>query len=182
LVERLTVTFLGQLEVHLRLVHALALPPPAGDGGLHARVLACDGLRALGVVPEIGRRGPLAQLAGALLEAGEVKDASRGSRRARRGPGRARAGPRAAWRRRPSCPAPWRPSISDAAARRERACSGRLRHRSRSAYRLLDDQGARVRLAGSRPRDPGAGSRAASWLDLARDGGGRGRLGERLGS
>src|SRR5262249_33286751 len=106
LVERVGVTFLRQLEVDLRLVHALALPAPSGDGGLHPRVLPGDGLRALGVVPEVGRRRPLAQLGGTLLEAGEVKDASRASRRARRARGPARADPRAAWRRPVSCPAP----------------------------------------------------------------------------
>src|SRR5262249_24056491 len=106
LFERVGVSFLRDLEVDLRLVHALALPAPPGDGGLHPSVLPGDGLRALGVVPEVGRRRPLAQLGGTLLEAGEVKDASRASRRARRARGRARAGPRAAWRRPASCPAP----------------------------------------------------------------------------
>src|SRR5262249_56137503 len=83
LVERVGVTFLRQLEVDLRLVHALALPAPSGDGGLHPRVLPGDGLRALGVVPEAGRRRPLAQLGGTLLEAAQVKDASRPPRRSR---------------------------------------------------------------------------------------------------
>src|SRR5262249_58216049 len=113
LVERLGVALLCQLEIHLRLVHSFALPPPARDGRLHAGVLARHRLRALGIVPEVGRRRLLAQLRGALLETGEVKDASRVSRRARRDPGRARAGPRAAWRRLIPCPAPCRRTLSN---------------------------------------------------------------------
>src|SRR5262249_55407924 len=125
-----------QLEIHLRLVHSFALAPPARDGRLHAGVLARHRLRALGIVPEIGRRRLLAQLRGALLESVEVKDASRVSRRARRDPGRARAGPRGAWRRLTPCPAPWRRSISNRAARRERAAAS-LHRRSPRTYRDL---------------------------------------------
>src|SRR5262249_28382998 len=134
LVERLGVALLCQLEVDLRLVHSLALPPPARDGRLHASILACHRLRAFGIVPEVGYRGLLAQLRRALSQCGEVKDASRVSRHARRAPGRARADPRAAWRRLIPCPAPWRPSIPDHAARRERAAAS-LRARSSRTYR-----------------------------------------------
>ena len=106
LLERLGVALLRELEIHLRLVDPFALPPPAGDGRLHASVLARHRLRALGIVPEVGRRRLLAQLGGALLESGEVKDASRVSRPARRARGPARAVPQAAWRRLTPCPAP----------------------------------------------------------------------------
>src|SRR5262249_50778685 len=73
------------------------------DGG----GLAADGLGALGVVPEVGGGGLLAQLGGAPFERGQVKDASR----ARPPGGRATASAREAERRgcRAGCrdPAPW---------------------------------------------------------------------------
>jgi len=75
--ERLGVAFLGELQEDLRLVDSLALRLPAVDRRGDARVLARDVLRALGIVPEVGRRRLLAQLRGALFQAGEVKDASR---------------------------------------------------------------------------------------------------------
>ena len=55
----------------------IALPAPRTDGRLHARVLARDRLRALGVVPQIRGGGLLAQLRGPPLQASQVKDASR---------------------------------------------------------------------------------------------------------
>jgi hypothetical protein len=95
--QRLGVALLCQLEVYLRLVDALALLPPPGDGGLDAGVLAGDRLGALGIVPQVGRRRLLAQLSGAFLEGREVKDASRARRPARRARGPARATRRAPW-------------------------------------------------------------------------------------
>ncbi len=83
LVERVGIALLGELEEDLRLVRALALALPAADRAEDLRRLAPDGLRLLGVVPEAGRGRLLAQLGGALLEAREVKGASRARRRAR---------------------------------------------------------------------------------------------------
>src|SRR5262249_39004666 len=93
--QRIAVALLRQLEVHLRIVEALALLPPCRDGGLDARVLAREGLGAFGIVPQVGRRRLLAQLRDAFLEARKVKGASRAPRRARRVREPARASPRA---------------------------------------------------------------------------------------
>src|SRR5262249_37533539 len=81
--ERLGITLLGELQEDLRLVHALPLALEAGDGAEHRGGLAADGLRLLGVVPESGGGRLLAQLAGAALQTGEVKGASRARRPAR---------------------------------------------------------------------------------------------------
>src|SRR5256884_441644 len=105
LAQCLGVALLGQLEEDLRLVHALALPPVLRDRVQNLRRLAPDGLRLLGVAPEAGGGGLLAQLGGAPLEAGEVKGASRARARARRGRARAPGAPRAASDRlRPASP------------------------------------------------------------------------------
>src|SRR5581483_1746650 len=76
LVQRVRIAFLGELEEDLRLVDALALAAPPVDGVPDAGRLAADGLRLLGVLPEVGRRRLRAQVGGATLQRGEVKDAS----------------------------------------------------------------------------------------------------------
>jgi hypothetical protein len=77
LAERVVVALLGELQEDLRLVGALALALPARDRVEDGGGLAPDGLRLLGVAPEPGGGGLLAQLRGAPLEARQVKDASR---------------------------------------------------------------------------------------------------------
>src|SRR5262249_15445356 len=78
--DRIGIALLGELEEHLHLVEALALPLPPRDRSEHLRGLAADCLRALGVVPEAGGGGLLVQLGRTPLEPGEVKGASRARR------------------------------------------------------------------------------------------------------
>src|SRR5579862_1334171 len=108
LVERVGIAFLGELEEDLRLVRPLTLAFPAADRVEDLRRLAPDGLRLLGVVPEAGCGRLLAQLGGALLEARQVKGASRARRRVRGARARARGTPRAASDRSRGSPAPSR--------------------------------------------------------------------------
>src|SRR5262249_29257610 len=100
LAEGVGITFLRQLEVHARLVGALAQALPAVERRLESRGLAGDGLRLLGVAPEVGGGGLLVQEGRTALEGGQVKGASRAPRRACRCPARARAGRRGASGRR----------------------------------------------------------------------------------
>jgi hypothetical protein len=106
--QRLRVALLGQLEEDLGLVDALALLAEALDRAQDDGRLARDGLRLLGVLPEIRRRGALAQLRRTTLERGEVKGASRARRPSRPGRARDREASRAASRPPLPGPQPWR--------------------------------------------------------------------------
>src|SRR5207253_1286062 len=55
LAERVRRALLRELEEDLGLVDPFALPPPAIDGVSHVSRLAADGLRLLGVLPEVVR-------------------------------------------------------------------------------------------------------------------------------
>jgi hypothetical protein len=53
-VQRFAVPLLGQLEEDLRLVDAFPLLPPAAERRLDGGVLAAEGLRLIGVLPDGG--------------------------------------------------------------------------------------------------------------------------------
>jgi hypothetical protein len=108
LAERLRISLLRELEKDLRLVDPLALALPARNRVQDGGGVSPDGLRLLGIVPEAGRGGLLAQLGRAALEAREVKGASRAPARARRGIARGRAARRARSDRRPGSRTPSR--------------------------------------------------------------------------
>ena len=74
----------GHLEEHLGVGEPTGQVLPRIERGLEQRALLQELLRALGIVPEIRRRALLGELAGAPLEHGDVKDASRAYRYASR--------------------------------------------------------------------------------------------------
>src|SRR5579883_2617695 len=122
-VER-ALALVRELEEDLRLVDALAEPPPACDRVADLGVLAAYRLRTAGIVPQ-ARVGDLpAERRRPRFERRQVKGASRAPPRARRACARARAARRARWwDLPPSAPSP--STIPEADERGERARPGK---------------------------------------------------------
>jgi hypothetical protein len=75
--ERIGVAVGGHLEVELCLLETFSLFTPAGERRDQLCPLSRDGLRLLGIAPEVGFRRDGVELLNACLPFGEVKDTSR---------------------------------------------------------------------------------------------------------